>query len=99
MLREYGLYENVEMKFSDAAIMQVIELAERVRTILEKSKTWVAPEPMQIAGINMPEGQVLPYTKEPQTIPSVSEVLVQLDGEGGAEALKSTICPLISGQF
>jgi hypothetical protein len=55
-LREYGLYENNTRMFSEQEIEQTISLASRVRAMLEKS--WVTPEPFQLAGVNMPEGLV-----------------------------------------
>jgi hypothetical protein len=53
-LREYGLYEDNARTFSETEIEETIELASNVRAILEKS--WVSPEPLQLAGVNMPEG-------------------------------------------
>lgn len=58
-LREYGLYENSEFRYSTAAIEQVIDLTAIVRDILIESRDDVMPEPMQMAGINMPEGIVM----------------------------------------
>ena len=52
-LREYGLYEHVRQTFSDAAIGQIIELAAKVRAILAKSHA--IPEPLKLAGVNMPD--------------------------------------------
>jgi hypothetical protein len=52
-LREYGLYEHVRQTFSDTEIGQIIELAAKVRAILAKS--WVVPEPLKLAGVNMPD--------------------------------------------
>jgi hypothetical protein len=63
-LREYEFYENASRTFSDAEIEKIINLAEAVRNILAKSHTHVAPEPMQIAGINMPDGLIFdPVTR------------------------------------
>ena len=56
-LREYGLYEDNARVFTKQQIEQAIDLASKVRAILEKS--WVSPEPFQLAGVNMPEGLVL----------------------------------------
>jgi AbiV family abortive infection protein len=62
-LREYGLYENVNRGFSDAAIKQVIDLVQKVRAMLANSD--VLPEPLQLPGVNMPEGLVLdPVTRK-----------------------------------
>ncbi|HEX3441191.1 MAG TPA: hypothetical protein VHT93_12665 [Pseudolabrys sp.] len=58
-LREYGLYENSELRFSPAAIQQVIELAEMVREILVRSRNVLVPEPMSLAGVNMPPGIIM----------------------------------------
>jgi len=52
-LREYGLYENNNRAFSEKEIEQAIDLASRVRRMLEKS--WVTPEPFQLRGVNLPE--------------------------------------------
>ena len=57
-LREYGLYEDVNLTFSDADVGDMIELAARVRVILSRSP--VIPETVQIRGINMPEGLTFP---------------------------------------
>jgi hypothetical protein len=56
-LRDYGLYEDVTRTFSEAEITQTIELAAKVRIILEKS--YVVPEPPKIVGINMPAGLII----------------------------------------
>jgi hypothetical protein len=56
-LREYGLYEDATQPFSEAAVGQAIELADKVRDILTRS--WAAPEVIQVAGINMATGIVL----------------------------------------
>jgi hypothetical protein len=56
-LREYGLYENTNKRFSEAAVKQTIELAAKVREMLAMS--WVVPEALRLAGVNMPEGQVI----------------------------------------
>jgi hypothetical protein len=53
-LREYGFYENTGKRFSDNEVRQTIDLASRVREIL--SRSWVAPEPMQLVGVNLPAG-------------------------------------------
>ncbi|MGM4917945.1 hypothetical protein [Tardiphaga sp. 813_E8_N1_3] len=53
-LREYGLYEHNARTFTEKEIEQTIELAARVRAMLEKS--WVTPEPFKLVGVNMPEG-------------------------------------------
>jgi hypothetical protein len=55
-LREYGLYESNTRTFSEQEIEQTISLVSRVRAMLEKS--WVTPEPFQLAGVNMPKGLV-----------------------------------------
>jgi hypothetical protein len=55
-LREYGLYENANRMFSDAEIEQTIKLARQVRSILTRSH--VVPEPLQMAGVNMPKNLV-----------------------------------------
>jgi hypothetical protein len=52
-LREFGLYEHVDVGFSDAAIGQVLKLAENIQQILAKSRHVPAPAAPQIAGINM----------------------------------------------
>src|SRR5262249_59985978 len=44
-LREYGLYANSKIRFSDNAIKQVIELADVVRQILQKSRDEIASQP------------------------------------------------------
>jgi hypothetical protein len=72
MLREFGMYEDAPMKFSDATILQYLNLAHRVREILNRSKDYVTPQPMEIAGINMPVGIVVEDTRPSQTIPSLS---------------------------
>jgi AbiV family abortive infection protein len=54
-LREYGQYENTENQFCEAAIMQVLDLAARVREMLADS--WVVPEAFGLRGVNIPEGQ------------------------------------------
>jgi hypothetical protein len=56
-LREYGLYENATLKFSDTFVGNIIELTAQARVILARAP--VLPEAMQIAGINMPEGLVV----------------------------------------
>jgi AbiV family abortive infection protein len=56
-LREYGLYEDANKQFSDTAVAQVIDLAAKVREILTRS--FMAPDVIQIAGINMPEGLMI----------------------------------------
>jgi hypothetical protein len=53
-LRECGLYENTDKKFTDDEIMQTIGLTSRVRQIL--SKSWVVLEVMQHIGVNLPTG-------------------------------------------
>jgi hypothetical protein len=53
-LREFGLYENTDKKFTDDEIRQTIGLTSRVRQIL--SKSWVVPEVMQLKGVNLPTG-------------------------------------------
>ena len=65
-LREYGFYENTELKFSDKVVQQVLELTEKVRVLLARS--WVSPEPIQIAGINMPEHEMIPLEIAPRTL-------------------------------
>ena len=62
-LREFGLYENVEYMFSDAAVGQTLDLAERIQRILVKSRDFPLPEPLKIAGINMPKGEFLKLEK------------------------------------
>jgi hypothetical protein len=52
-VREFGLYEHVDVGFSDAAIGQVLELAESIQQILAKSRDVPLPAAPQIAGINM----------------------------------------------
>jgi hypothetical protein len=58
-IREFGFYENSKRRFSLAAIQQVMELAESVQKILVESRKAVVPHPMEMAGINMPEGIVM----------------------------------------
>jgi hypothetical protein len=58
-LREFGLYENSELRFSPAAIQQVIEIAETVREILVRSRNVIVPEPISLAGVNMPAGIIM----------------------------------------
>jgi hypothetical protein len=53
-LREFGLYENTGKEFSDDEVRKAIGLTSRIREIL--SRSWVAPEVMQLVGVNMPEG-------------------------------------------
>lgn len=52
-LREYGLYESNNRTFSDDEVERTIDLAWRVRGMLEKS--WVIPEPFQLIGVNLPK--------------------------------------------
>lgn len=59
VLREFGLYEDSEARFSSAAIQQVIELAETVKDILVESRRDIVPEPMELAGVNFPEGIIM----------------------------------------
>jgi hypothetical protein len=54
-LREYGFYQNASRVFSNAEIERTLELARQVRSILARS--YVVPEPLQMAGINMPNGR------------------------------------------
>jgi hypothetical protein len=58
-LREYGLYENSKFQFTSESIQKVIELAGQVRAILVRSPELVTPEPLQWAGINMPDNLFL----------------------------------------
>jgi AbiV family abortive infection protein len=55
-LREFGLYEHVDVGFSDTAVGQVLELAESIQQILAKSRHVLLPAAPQIAGINMAWG-------------------------------------------
>jgi AbiV family abortive infection protein len=81
-LREYGLYENSSRKFSDSEIKRAIELAQDVRAILAKSD--VVPEPVQLVGVNMPEGLVLdPVTRKLR--PMNEEEARRLDQGSGNE--------------
>lgn len=52
-LREFGLYEHVDVGFTDGAVGQVLELAENIQQILTKSRHLPLPAAPQIAGINM----------------------------------------------
>jgi len=58
-LREYGLYENSKFQFTSESIQKVIQLAAQVRAILVRSPHLVTPEPLQWAGINMPDNVFL----------------------------------------
>lgn len=59
-LREFGLYENANFRFSDAAILQVLDLADTVRQVLLKSRNEIAPEPMVILDWNWVHGMSSP---------------------------------------
>ena len=59
-LREYGSYENSKFGFSRESIERVIDLAQQVRRILMRSPELVTSEPMGVAGVNMPENEILP---------------------------------------
>jgi hypothetical protein len=56
-LREYGLYEDTGVMFSDASVGEMIVLTAKVREILSRAP--ILSETMKIAGINMPEGLVI----------------------------------------
>jgi hypothetical protein len=58
-LREYGLYENSRFRFSPESVQKIIGLAEKVREVLVRSRELVTPEPIGLAGVNMPENQIL----------------------------------------
>lgn len=58
-IREFGLYDNTEARFSTAAIEKVIDLTDIVRGILIESRNDITPKPLKMAGVNMPEGIVL----------------------------------------
>jgi hypothetical protein len=58
-LREYGRYENSKFQFTSESIQKVIQLAAQVRAILVRSPHLVTPEPLQWAGINMPDNVFL----------------------------------------
>jgi hypothetical protein len=62
-LREYGLYENSKFGFTPESIQKVIELAGQVRTVLVRSPGLVVPEPMALAGVNMPNDPILDLPK------------------------------------
>jgi AbiV family abortive infection protein len=55
-LREYGLYQDVK-PFSDDEVREALRLATKIREIL--SRSYNAPNAPRIAGINMPEAEVL----------------------------------------
>jgi hypothetical protein len=59
-LREYGLYSDSKFRFTAEMIETALQLAETVRNMLQRSPQLVVPEPMQLAGVNMPEGLTLP---------------------------------------
>lgn len=61
-LREYGSYENTERAFSENEVHHVLELASKVRVILGNS--FVASEPPEMAGVNMPEGLTIEEWKQ-----------------------------------